>query len=1456
MVSGNLKGEKFIVITLVITTFLLGVVPITEAKRIGDEEVDEMKTFLKISNVPMLRNFDEKELKKLLNKAIKPEIPDFTYGLLVLGTQRDIEWMDMILSQKFLDRNKAYFNNVLDKRLNLFSHYKKLGQDIYFFASKGDQIGPLSGLASEIVSITNKTIEIFVAFDVWKTTKTYKGIWRYFDARRWGYSHEEAWGDAKAEMGWAAETRDRFKGAGSSKTSQLEAQFVALWDKWGPYATPFGISEEYKKQVKNELNDSLVTVVESQSFAEEPKPSLLDKIVQQLKKIKDATVALVSRVNPFQAGPVADLPENLGDIEEIKETEMVEALPRQAETEEIVSEASSRSVELEIIETGKEEVSEASPPSIEPPPIEEPEAEEETEEVLEVEPEPILEAESEPKSAPEPAPEPTLCEIRASYIPVRFKVLINEIAWMGTNNSANDEWIELRNIWGIPINLSGWQLLDKTQQIKVIFGEDDIIPANGFYLLERTDDESVPSISADLIYTGALSNTNEALYLFDNKCQLEDRVLAEPDWPAGDNTEKKPMERLDAVNWYTGITDGTPKAENSSPPASSYSSIPPPTSSGSSSPPTSEEPSLSSFSEILISEVQIESTESGKDEFIELYNFNDQEIDISQWSIQKTYCNSTTTYKKNFETGNKIPTRGYFLIVYASSTDQDLLNLADMTHKTFSLAENNTVYLVANQEKIENSSDADIIDMVGFGMDIVEFRSLPAEGDSAALNPPASKSIGRKWSTTSQNYIDTDNNQNDFEIQHSTPGTQNQSLGIEEEEEEEAEETLSLQMVINEIAWMGTDNSSNDEWIELYNNTSSTIDITGWQLISADGSPSITFSTSTIAAHGFYLLERTDEQTVSDISADQIYTGALNNDGEKLELRDSDGDIIDEVNCLDGWLAGDNSTKQTMERIDENNWANNNQVPWDGWKGKDANGNRLNGTPKSKNSVVKDLTTVTPGGFQIENDFTLALLGSPYLVEGSIRVIPEANLTIEPGVIMKLKHSQHWRSEFKIEGSLEAIGGENQSQKIIFTSFYDDEYGGDTNGDSTNTQPTAGDWEWLYFQDSQTNLKNVIIRYAGKKEGSPPESSPFTRGAVYIDGGDIKIENSVIEKSQTLGVWLKNSNSTLINGVDFLNIEGNWEKAAALYIENSNPIIKNSTFKNNKTGIWIEREANSLVENNVFEENEMPIKTFTLLPSFSNNIAQNNNFNGILVSGFGFSETVSQIDWKSANLPYIFESWGVISTGKTLNIQAGAIVKLKNSSRIYIEGTLQAQGNQNEKIVFTSINDDEYGGDTNNDGNNIQPSDGNWNFISFSASSTNSIFDNVIVRYGGWYNVFHGGSAAKSGAIKAERTSLTIRNSAFENNLYSGLELNNSTSTIENTVFKNHRAKYGYSGEYSKGLLLKNSTPIFTNSAFNNNYYGIYVEPGDCPDLSEVTFPPKEDENANSVDIHPSSCSL
>jgi len=126
-------------------------------------------------------------------------------------------------------------------------------------------------------------------------------------------------------------------------------------------------------------------------------------------------------------------------------------------------------------------------------------------------------------------------------------------------------------------------------------------------------------------------------------------------------------------------------------------------------------------------------------------------------------------------------------------------------------------------------------------------------------------------------------------------------------------------ILINEICWMGTNNSSNDEWIELYNNSDQDIDLNGWILKANDDSPTINLE-GTIKAEDYFLLERTDDNSVLNIMADQIYTGSLGNTGEYLKLFDSDDNLIDEINNSDDWIGGDNTTKQTLERKNLTIW--------------------------------------------------------------------------------------------------------------------------------------------------------------------------------------------------------------------------------------------------------------------------------------------------------------------------------------------------------------------------------------------------------------------------------------------------------------------------------------------------------------------------------------------------------
>ncbi|MFE1745263.1 Calx-beta domain-containing protein [Coleofasciculus sp. H7-2] len=210
-----------------------------------------------------------------------------------------------------------------------------------------------------------------------------------------------------------------------------------------------------------------------------------------------------------------------------------------------------------------------------------------------------------------------------------------------------------------------------------------------------------------------------------------------------------------------------------------------------------------------------------------------------------------------------------------------------------------------------------------------------------------------------------------------------------------------LNVVINEVAWMGTNADFNDEWIELYNPTANAIDLSGWTLTSGDGTPSITFQAGKIIpAGGYFLLERTDNTTVNSIPSDLIYTGSLGNaSGETLTLKTPDGVVIDTANGNGGaWPAGANVTgtptvRLTMERTNplaadtDSNWHRNDGVTRNGT---DVGGNPIYGTPKAANSVpVPPGVTVTP-----ITDLTTTEAGVTATFTVKLNTIPIANVTI------------------------------------------------------------------------------------------------------------------------------------------------------------------------------------------------------------------------------------------------------------------------------------------------------------------------------------------------------------------------------------------------------------------------------------------------------------------------------
>ena len=61
-------------------------------------------------------------------------------------------------------------------------------------------------------------------------------------------------------------------------------------------------------------------------------------------------------------------------------------------------------------------------------------------------------------------------------------------------------------------------------------------------------------------------------------------------------------------------------------------------------------------------------------------------------------------------------------------------------------------------------------------------------------------------------------------------------------------------VVINEIAWAGSNDGAGDEWIELYNNSDHDINLRGWS-IDDDGSSSYEIEEGVIKAKHYFVIE-------------------------------------------------------------------------------------------------------------------------------------------------------------------------------------------------------------------------------------------------------------------------------------------------------------------------------------------------------------------------------------------------------------------------------------------------------------------------------------------------------------------------------------------------------------------------------------------------------------------------
>lgn len=286
-------------------------------------------------------------------------------------------------------------------------------------------------------------------------------------------------------------------------------------------------------------------------------------------------------------------------------------------------------------------------------------------------------------------------------------------------------------------------------------------------------------------------------------------------------------------------------------------------------------------------------------------------------------------------------------------------------------------------------------------------------------------------------------------------------------------------------------------------------------------------------------------------------------------------------------------------------------------------------------------------------------------------------------------------SDIIVRGVIQSNGSEDNP--VVFTSFYDDEYGGDMNGDGDcdaegNICPGIGSnfWSKIIFtsESSGSQFDHTIFRYGGRQF-----SDTVLKAMVVLNGASANFTDSIFASSTTNGLYLTSATS-VIDNCDFRNNKKETGKYG-LYAHNSGLDIQKSTFENNQIGLYLSDSVGAIINSNTFNNHaDFPIKIGTSPNiTISGNSGENNETDGINIFG-AMTNTIATTTLAHNLLPYILDRPLTVSENTALEINPKTVFKFSTIGAVHgfinVNGYLHVNGGEGEdnRILFTSIYND------------------------------------------------------------------------------------------------------------------------------------------------------------------------